>query len=397
MKILLVSVVSQTSKTGVTSHYNRLMTQFADRGESVQLITPANTPALLKKVLGLFRRIAALLGPNGVALYLELENFISIWAAVRREDWQQVDVIHAQDVTSGTAAALALSRKVRVVVTCHFNDDPVKEYQERYKLNAWTIRRLTRWFQYLFQQPDAFITVSDYTRQTASAIYPKLAHSTVIHNGVVFPEKSPRSTEGVFIVVNIGTLEERKNQRLLIETADALRNRGFTHFQFWLLGDGPKRSEWTELVHKKNLEGYVSFMGYRPNVSEFLERASLYVHTALNESWGYSITEAIAAKIPVLALSTGGIPEQFDRNKAGLLPLKATAADVANAILRYQLVEARQRLANQQYKYASKRFQIDHIIDRHLALFREIVAPQQETYQVAAGPEILAVSPVKSL
>ena len=312
MRILLVSSATQSSKTGVTAHYNRLLTQMENRVESIQVITPADTPYLAKKILGAFRRVGALLGPNGRVLYLEFENFVSIWISVRRRGAQSVDLVHAQDATSGAAAALALSRKVRVVVTCHFNDDPLTEYRDKYKLAALTDRFLTKWYRFLFRQSDAFITVSDYTKRSAAFLRPEQAVCTVIHNGVEFPETTVRPAIGPFVIINIGTVEERKNQRMLIDAAAELRNRGFKNFQVWLLGEGPKRREWEAVIKEKNLEGYVSFLGYQDNVPDFLQRASLYVHTAVNEAWGYSITEAIATGTPVLALATGGIPEHFD-------------------------------------------------------------------------------------
>ena len=380
MRILLVSSATKTSKTGVTAHYNRLLAHLSGRVESVELITPDDTPSLPKKVLGALRRVAALLGPNGRVLYLELENFINIWVSVRRKGTHAFDLVHAQDATSGAAAALALSRTVRVVMTCHFNDDPLTEYQEQFRLNAWTNRQLARWYRFLFRQLDAFITVSDYTKQATAFLRPARSSCSVIHNGVVFPPKSFRQDTGSFIIINIGTLDERKNQRLLIDMAAALRDRGFTNFQVWLLGEGPKRIEWETLVRARDLGGYVNFLGYQPNVTDFLQRASLYVHTALNESWGYSITEAIAAGTPVVALATGGIPEQFDAQKPGLLPARTTASELANEMLGYRLPQTRSQLADRQMAYARDRFRLDIMIDKHLDFYQAVINRQETNY-----------------
>lgn len=380
MRILLVASASRTSKTGVTAHYNRLLTQLAGRVDAIQLMTPADAPSVAKNVLGAFRRVAALLGPNGRVLYLELENFLSIWIAVRWRGGRAFDLVHAQDVTSGAAAALALSGKGRVVVTCHFNDDPLTEYREQFKFNAWTHRQLARWYGFLFRQLDSFITVSDYTKRASAFLRPKQATCTVIHNGVPFGQRALHQDGTLFTIVNIGTVEARKNQRLLIDATAELRNRGFAHFQVWLLGDGPKRTEWEALIREKNLEGYVSFLGYQPNPTDFLQRASLYVHTARNESWGYTITEAMATGTPVLALATGGIPEQFGAHKRGLLPAQTTASELADAILHYQSPDARRQLADQQWEYARDRFRLDIMIDKHLLFYRAVVNRQERSY-----------------
>ncbi len=373
MRILLVSSATQTSRTGVTAHYNRLLAHLAGQVESVQLITPADAPFLVKKLFGLLRRLAAMLGKNAQVLCMELENFVSIRVSVWVKGSRSFDLIHAQDVTSGAAAALGLSHKVPVVVTCHFNDDPLAEYREKYPLNRWTQQRLATWFQYLFRQCDGFITVSDYTKRTSAFLRPKDAPCTVIHNGVEFPPVMSRPDTAPLLIVNIGTIEARKNQRLLIDAADELRAQGYTHFKVQLLGDGPKRQEWEALVREKNLAEYVSFLGFQSDVTKFLREASLYVHTATNESWGYTLTEAMATGTPVLALATGGIPEQFDAEKPGLLPAGATAPELADAILRHQFPPTRHRLAARQRQYAVNRFRLDIMIDKHLALYRAML------------------------
>ncbi|GAB3894584.1 glycosyltransferase family 4 protein [Spirosoma agri] len=381
MRILLVSSATPTSKTGVTAHYNRLIANLTGRVDSVQLLTPADTPPWLKLWLGAGRRLAKWLGPNSRILYLEFENFVSVWALVRLKGPKAFDLVHAQDATTGAAASLGLSRKVRVVTTCHFNDDPVAEHRDQSPLSDRTNRRLSSWYRYMFRQQDAFINVSDYTKQKAALLHPEQAISTVIHNGVVFPPVTPKVDTDSMIIMNVGTLEERKNQRLLIEAANELRNRGFTNFQVWLLGEGPKRDEWQALVQELKLESHVSFLGFQPNVTDFLQRVSLYVHTARNESWGYAITEAIAAGTPVLAMNAGGIPEQFDEQKAGLLSVLTTAADLADEIMRYQEPAARRQLARNQWEYAYDRFRLDIMIDKHLAFYQTMINPQAPAYK----------------
>ncbi len=374
MRVLLVSSATPSSKTGVTAHYNRLLAHLADQVDTVRLLTPEDVPVVLKKVLGALRRLAPLFGLNGRVIWLEIENFISIWSAVRahRADY---DIVHAQDVTSAAAATIALGRRVPVVVTCHFNDDPLTEFKSVYTLSDWTNRQFLAWYQFLFKQPDAFITVSDYIKRTSAFLRPEGVRCEVIHNGVSFPSEQNRREEDRFTVANIGTLEARKNQQLLIQTADLLRQRGITDVTFWLIGDGPQRAELEAMTRQRNLTNVVSFEGFQTNVPAYLQRASLYVHTAVNESWGYSITEAIALGTPVLALATGGIPEQFDRYQAGLLPIQTTPNELADAILSYRNADDRHRLAAIQQSFARERFSIDAMIAKHLVFYQSITGP----------------------
>ncbi len=372
MRVLLVSSVTRDSRTGVTAHYNRLVEHLSARVDSVVLLTPEDTPWLVKKCCGLLRRVAALGGANARVLYFELESFVSMWASVRKYRFGgSFDVVHAQDVNAGAAAALGLARKIPVVVTCHFNDDPLTEYKRTRRLSAWTHTRLLDWYRYLFKQPTAFIPVSDYIKGTSSFLRPPAAACEVIHNGVVFPN-APERTETDFTLVNVGTLEERKNQRLLIDAIGELRDQGVTDCKVWLLGDGPKRQEWQHLVTQNNLQDLVFFLGHQTDVPHFLQSASLYVHTAVNESWGYSITEAIAAGIPVLALATGGIPEQFGQRPIGLLPVSATASDLARTIMDFRDAGKRERLAREQLIFARTNFDLNAMIGKHVAFYHTV-------------------------
>lgn len=378
MRVLIVSAMTKTSQTGVTAHYNRLIDGLGEQVESVTLLTPADTPALVRKTYRALGLLVNKLGKTPRLFFGEFVNFVSISAAIWKHRDGHYDLVHAQDVNSGAAAAFALGRKTRVVATCHFNDDPLTEYGIKYQLRPWVRRQLSAWYTYLFQQPDGFITVSEYIKATSARLRPANVPCVVIHNSVPFSMPKPKPATDVLTILNIGTVEERKNQRLLIEAAEQLVTRGFRQFKIRFFGDGPKRSEWQRMIDAKGLGAYVVFEGFRTDVAEQLAGASLYVHTASNESWGYSITEAIASGTPVLALATGGIPEQFDQDRPGLLPKTCTAAELAEAILAHQTESQRNRLADVQFRFASKRFSLTVMTDKHIQFYEQVLQGQTE-------------------
>lgn len=379
MRVLIVSAMTKTSQTGVTAHYNRLIEGLSDQVESVTLLTPADTPTLVRKTYRALGLLINKLGKTPRLFFGEFVNFVSISAAIWKHRDGQYDLVHAQDVNSGAAAAFVLGRKTRVIATCHFNDDPLTEYGIKYRLRPWVRRWLSNWYSYLFRQHNGFIPVSDYIKTTSARLRPADVPCTVIHNSVQFSTPKPKPAADVMTILNIGTVEERKNQRLLIEAAEQLVARGFTQFKVRFFGDGPKRAEWQQLIDQKGLGAYVVFEGFRTDVAEQLAGTSLYVHTARNESWGYSITEAIASGTPVLALATGGIPEQFDPNRPGLLPVNTSAAELAEAILANRSEQQRNRLAEVQFRFASKRFSLKVMTDKHIQFYEQVLEGQIES------------------
>lgn len=362
------------SKTGVTAHYNRLIATLTERGQSATLLTPDDAPWLVRKSLVALGKLSRLIGGYVWIVFLEFSRFVSIWIAVRLLPGRgNFDIVHAQDVNTGAAVGVVLGQRVRLIATCHFNEDPLTEYARMHTLSPWFSQRLKAWFLYLFSKHDAFITVSEYIKQTSAFLRPPGAPCEVIHNGVDFPQPAPKPDSNELAIINVGTIEERKNQRLLIEAAGELRARGFTAFRIWFMGDGPKRMEWQQLIDNRGLGSLVSFEGFRPDVADYLKRASLYVHTATHESWGYSITEAIASGTPVLALETGGIPEQFGPERPGLLPVTSTATALAGAILAYRGKAERNRLADAQFRFASERFSLKTMTDRHIRFYKQVL------------------------
>ncbi len=171
----------------------------------------------------------------------------------------------------------------------------------------------------------------------------------------------------------MGYVDERKNQKLLIEIGHELRKRGIANFAIWLIGDGPKRAEYERLVETLGLSEQVKFYGRQAAPWQLVAQSDLYIHTALNDNCPYSIIEAIAVKTPVLALPVGGVPELLPRNFG---PLQGTdISDLTDQVALYFAPEQRNRLAKAQAVYA------DIKLNHHKALTDLISFYHQSTSQ----------------
>lgn len=148
---------------------------------------------------------------------------------------------------------------------------------------------------------------------------------------------------GRFIVGHVGALVDRhKGQRVLLEAA---RELAHTHpdILFLFFGQGDDAS----LLHKESADlDNVVWMGFKPNINDYLPSFDLFAFPSRNEGLGSVLLDVMNAKVPVIASEVGGIPDIVKHLETGFLTppnnaKKLTEGIVAlkqDALMREQLV-----------------------------------------------------------
>ncbi|MEJ7665183.1 MAG: glycosyltransferase family 4 protein [Hymenobacter sp.] len=173
------------------------------------------------------------------------------------------------------------------------------------------------------------------------------------------------------IILNIGQLEARKNQRYLVAAAAELRqlHPGCVTV---LVGRGEDEELLRDLIARQGLENDVVLLGYHSQVAQLLHAADLYVHVALRENCPYVVIEAIASGCPALALMAGSNSELLAATPEASLPQStppaALAAQVATLLAD---PAARLSLQQRQYDYARARFDRAMMVGNTLAFYRQ--------------------------
>ena len=359
MNVLIVTVLAAHSPSGVVTYYNTLAQDLTNQGMQVRLVDSSDTPFLWRKVLAVLKRTLPVWGNVGWVFYYEIAQFTGMYMALLGRRKEKPDLIHAQDAKSAAAASMIFSGQVPVVMTCHFNDDPVSELVERFTLKQGFRKRLTTWYTYLFSHVKKYVFVSNYAYAKSNHLLPIDAKTIILPNTVSSKSmigKTNRVTSDKLIISNVGHIDARKNQKALIEIGDELRKLGNVNFEIWLIGDGPKRAEYEQLVEQLGLTKHVKFYGQQAKPWLLVAQTDLYIHTALNDNCPYSIIEAFAVKTPVLALPVGGIPEMLPEHFG---PLRGTGSKtLAAEIATFFNPEKRAQLLEAQSAYAQLKF--DH-------------------------------------
>lgn len=122
--------------------------------------------------------------------------------------------------------------------------------------------------------------------------------------------------EDAFVVLNIGEMIVRKNQRAAIEAIAQCENRNCV---LLICGRGEKEKELKELVKKMNLENQVIFCGFRRDINEILRAADVFLFPSFQEGLPVSVMEAMAAGLPVICSDIRGNRDLIDENGGFLL------------------------------------------------------------------------------
>jgi len=166
----------------------------------------------------------------------------------------------------------------------------------------------------------------------------------VIHMGVELPlNSSPLHVHtSVKCILCAANLIPVKGHKYLIHALRILNDRGI-ECRLSLAGRGCLESELKRQVQAFGLKDRVRFLGqlrhsdllalYRAGQIDLFVLASIDIGRGIHEGIPVSLLEAMAHRIPVIATSTGGIPEILEGG-AGIMVPHSDAAALADAIRR---------------------------------------------------------------
>lgn len=162
--------------------------------------------------------------------------------------------------------------------------------------------------------------------------------SEVVLNGIdvdsISHAKGGRKSSMLRIVQVSRLMHEKKGQHVLIKGVSQLVKRGYCEIHLDLIGDGESRGYLENLVAELGMHDYVSFLGARDQsyIYAHLCEYDLYVQPSIYEGFGLTVTEAMAAKVPVLVSENQGPLEIIDNGRFGYSFKNKDADDCAAKI-----------------------------------------------------------------
>lgn len=304
---------------------------------------------------------------------LDARVLFRLWKVLRRE---QPDVIQSFLFWANVSARVLGRASRACAVISSYHDVVVGE--------GWLVRTIDR---LTVKWAHAIVCCSEAVRRSLSSrIGSESARLTIIPFGldvarfsagdIAGKKELGLAEKGVVIGTVCRLVEPKKGLAVLLQAVtDLSRRRGIPEFQLLIVGDGPARPMLEMMCRDFGIDSRVVFAGERRDVPQLLPLLDAFVHPSLYEGFGIAILEAMAAGRPVIATSTGGIPEFVDQAKTGLLVEPGNAKGLADAIETVLLNpdEARQ-MGKRAQAHVCQKFSITGVVRQHEQVYESCLA-----------------------
>jgi glycosyltransferase involved in cell wall biosynthesis len=219
------------------------------------------------------------------------------------------DVVHANTLLSLPEATVA--HRMGLPVVLHMHELPPPSLKTDLTLRA------------VAAVADVVVTVSDAV-QAMFAPYAGSTSAVRVYNGMppeVFDNPKTSLTGDRFIVGTVGASTSRKGIDVFLDAAREVVS-DCADIDFLHLGPPPWESESfaREIAARVHdfPEGRLTMAGFQPAAGP-LRTMDVFVMASRQEPFGLASLEAMAAGLPVIATNVGGLPEQVEHMRSGIL------------------------------------------------------------------------------
>lgn len=251
---------------------------------------------------------------------------------------------------------------------------------------AATRARIVRHLHGRILEPRGLAPVSFSARDTDATV--AVSHSVascvvdgrarVIYAGVAIPEDNlapqRHAARSPIVIGAAGRLVELKGFDYLVRAVAAVR-REFPDLRVELAGAGPFRPKLEDAVSRSGLRQHIEFLGWIDDLKPVLAGWDVFVMPSLEEGFPVAALDAMAAGLPVLATSVGGVPELIQDGKTGCL-VPPGDSDALAAGLRLLLAnpELRLDMGTAGYRHVRDHFRVDKMAQNFARLYDELLS-----------------------
>ena len=369
-KISILEVIGDSSLAGAPRHLLSVIENLDLERFEIHVICPPGP--LAGEIKNIHRHIDLDIIP--MRSRLDLEAIRKIRRAIKNI---KPDIIHIHGTRAGSLGRLAaIGLNLPVIYTEHL-------WTKQYRISNRFLNFFhftANWFLDLFTNLN--IAVSGAVKEFL--VDSNISHSSkvkVIYNGIE-PLKSQAKvlSDGEILVGTVATLTHNKGIQFLIRAWPKILAE-FPKAELEIIGQGPFKDELMREVKKKKLTKHVHFTGFVADIEKSLAKLDLYVQPSLSESFGLAIVQAMSVGLPIVATSTGGIPEVVSENKSGFLVRPADPNVLAQAILKIlRDKNLARKMGEMARKEATVRFNLKDMIS-------ELENTYEEVHQNPVFPE----------
>jgi len=332
MKIVFGSDQYWPSMSGVSVSIDIFKHELETKGHQVFLFVPKYKKQIIEENNNIFRfksKNIMFNDENRLVLKSETKKIYNSLDKIKPD----IIHIHTEFSMFKILSKYALKRKIPLIITIHTNwSDLIKDYIPfiTKKIGDFLIKNI---LCKRYNQTTAIIVPSLQMKNILlkQTIYPPIhIISTGIDKKMIQPKKVKKNSlmitqypllKNKTILLYVGRIAKEKNITFLIDSLVILIETN-PNIVLLIVGDGPFKSELEQYISKKEITQHVVFTGYieRNKLIEFYSASKVFVFASKVETQGMVILEAMASKLPVVAIGEMGTKEiMFNENLGGFL------------------------------------------------------------------------------
>lgn len=165
-----------------------------------------------------------------------------------------------------------------------------------------------------------------------------------------------------FILIYVGELSFRKNQKQLIEVTEKL-NPKIENLKVLIVGIGQDEEYLKKVVDDKQLLNVVEFLGYRTDISDLMNLSNIVVSTSRQEGLPVNLMEGLAVGKPIVATNCRGNRDLVVSQKNGYISDVSDVETMVNNILDIYTCSENEFLFGQESLIESKKYDIKNVLE----------------------------------
>lgn len=373
-------MVSQPTTGGTARHVIDLSQGLAARDWRVAVACPASG-WLAARIQSPNVKVVRLEMVRDISMISDARAFLRLWRLCKTV---RPDVLHLHSSKAGFLGRVA-GRLAGVPVVC-------------FTPHCWSfqsvIGRQRRFYAALERFASRFcdmtIAVSRHeAREALNLGVVREDRIVVIPNGVPpfpggdLPERIAERLAGKgTLIASVGRLDEQKGYTYMIE---AMAHVAAAHqdAQLVVAGDGPLADQLQTQAAQQDIDGAMRFLGEIDQVNGLLAHADLFVLSSLWEGLPYTILEAMAAGLAVVATDVGGCAELVVDGETGTIVPPADPDKLAEALLALlEDSDLRARMGAAAKKRAAEHFSLEALVDANASLYERLIAQKGRSDRV---------------
>ena len=167
----------------------------------------------------------------------------------------------------------------------------------------------------------------------------------------------------------VGRLSPEKGADVMIDAMAELRD---LPVKLTIIGDGPERRELEARAAARNVADRIRWTGVLPNAARLYRAFDAWILSSRTEGTPIALFEAMAAEVPIVATSVGGVPDVIGDAEASLIPPEQPAL-LARAIRQvHGDIAAAQARARRARERLERDYRSEPWVERYDAIYRSV-------------------------